>query len=44
MRVPGLVGYALLAELAGKNFWAFTVWENRDSLHLSGHQPAHRGS
>jgi hypothetical protein len=29
---PGLVGYALLAELAGKTFWTFSVWENRDSL------------
>ncbi len=30
--VPGLVGYALLAELAHKTFWTFSVWEDRASL------------
>jgi heme-degrading monooxygenase HmoA len=29
---PGLVGFALLAELGQKTFWTFSVWENRDSL------------
>lgn len=26
---PGLVGYALLAELTRKTFWTFSVWEDR---------------
>jgi hypothetical protein len=29
---PGLVGCALLAELANKTFWTFSVWETRESL------------
>lgn len=29
---PGLIGHGLLAELAKKTFWTFSVWENRDSL------------
>ena len=29
---PGLIGYALMAEVAGKTFWTFSVWENRGSL------------
>jgi hypothetical protein len=29
---PGLVGYSLLGELAGKTFWTFSVWEKRADL------------
>jgi heme-degrading monooxygenase HmoA len=31
---PGLVGYALLAEMTRKTFWTFSVWEDRASLEL----------
>jgi len=29
---PGLVGYALNAQLIRKTFWTFSVWDDRDSL------------
>ena len=29
---PGLVGYALNAQLARKTFWTFSVWDDRASL------------
>ena len=29
---PGLVGYALNAQLARKTFWTFSVWNDRASL------------
>jgi hypothetical protein len=31
-RAPGLVGYALDAQLAGKTFWTFSVWVDEPSL------------
>jgi quinol monooxygenase YgiN len=29
---PGLVGYALDAELGKKTFWTFSVWRDRQSM------------
>jgi hypothetical protein len=31
-RAPGLIGYALDAEVARKTFWTFSVWEDQASL------------
>jgi len=41
-RAPGLVGYALDAELARKTFWTFSVWENQASLDAFASSDPHR--
>lgn len=38
----GLVGYALLAELAQKTFWTFSVWNDRQSLDAFASSDPHR--
>jgi hypothetical protein len=40
-RADGLVGYALDAELAGKTFWTFSVW-NQGSLDAFASSDPHR--
>ena len=39
---PGLIGYALDAELARKTFWTFSVWENRAALNAFAGSDPHR--
>jgi quinol monooxygenase YgiN len=41
-RAPGLVGYALDAELARKTFWTFSVWEDRASIDTFASSEPHR--
>ena len=41
-RAPGLVGYALDAELGLKTFWTFSVWEDRASLDAFASSDPHR--
>jgi len=41
-RAPGLVGYALDAELARKTFWTFSVWEDQASLDAFAASDPHR--
>ena len=41
-RAPGMVGYALDAELARKTFWTFSVWEDRGSLDAFASSDPHR--
>jgi len=39
---PGLVGYALNAQLARKTFWTFSVWNDRASLDAFAVSDPHR--
>jgi len=39
---PGLIGYALDAELARKTFWTFSVWQDRSSLDAFARSDPHR--
>ena len=39
---PGLVGYALLAELRAKTFWTVSVWEDEPSLRAFAAAEPHR--
>jgi hypothetical protein len=41
-QTPGLVGYALNAELARKRFWTFSVWDSRASLDAFAAADPHR--
>ena len=41
-RAPGMVGYALDAELARKTFWTFSVWEDQASLDAFASSDPHR--
>jgi hypothetical protein len=41
-QAPGLVGYALDAELLAKTFWTFSVWEDRASLDAFAWSDPHR--
>ena len=41
-RAPGMVGYALDAELGRKTFWTFSVWEDRGSLDAFASSDPHR--
>jgi heme-degrading monooxygenase HmoA len=41
-RADGLVGYALDAELAGKTFWTFSVWQDQASLDAFAAADPHR--
>lgn len=41
-RAPGMVGYALDAELGRKTFWTFSVWEDRASLDAFASSDPHR--
>src|SRR6516165_6879244 len=41
-QAPGLIGYALDAELARKTFWTFSVWENRAALDAFAGSDPHR--
>jgi hypothetical protein len=40
---PGLVGYALNAQLTRKTFWTFSVWSDRPSLEAFAAADPHRG-
>jgi quinol monooxygenase YgiN len=40
-QAPGLVGYALDAELTDKTFWTFSVWEDRAALDLFARSDPH---
>ena len=39
---PGLIGYALNAELARKTFWTFSVWREQESLDSFATTDPHR--
>jgi quinol monooxygenase YgiN len=39
---PGLVGYALDAELAKRTFWTFSVWREREDLDAFAASDPHR--
>jgi hypothetical protein len=39
---PGLVGYALDAEVAKKTFWTFSVWNARENLDSFASSEPHR--
>jgi heme-degrading monooxygenase HmoA len=39
---PGLVGYALLAELGAKTFWTVSVWEDETALRTFAASEPHR--
>ena len=39
---PGLVGYALDAELMAKTFWTFSLWEDRGDLDTFARSEPHR--
>jgi heme-degrading monooxygenase HmoA len=39
---PGLVGYALNAELTRKTFWTFSVWRDQESLDAFAASDPHR--
>jgi hypothetical protein len=39
---PGLVGYALDAELARRTFWTFSVWRDKESLDSFAASDPHR--
>jgi heme-degrading monooxygenase HmoA len=39
---PGLVGYALNAELMKKTFWTFSVWRDQESLDAFAASDPHR--
>jgi hypothetical protein len=39
---PGLIGYALDAELVKKTFWTFSVWEDRSRLDAFARSDPHR--
>jgi heme-degrading monooxygenase HmoA len=41
-RAPGMVGYALDAELGRKTFWTFSVWEDQASLDAFASSDPHR--
>jgi hypothetical protein len=41
-KAPGLVGYALDAQLGAKTFWTFSVWEDRASLEAFARSDPHR--
>jgi len=41
-KTPGLVGYALNAELMRKTFWTFSVWDDRASLDAFAAADPHR--
>src|SRR5215469_15349574 len=41
-KAPGLVGYALDAELAKKTFWTFSVWGNQEDLDAFAASDPHR--
>jgi hypothetical protein len=41
-KAPGLVGYALDAQLGGRTFWTFSVWEDRASLDAFARSDPHR--
>ncbi len=41
-QAPGLVGYALDAELGRKTFWTFSVWQDRASLQSFAAADPHR--
>jgi hypothetical protein len=41
-QAPGLVGYALDAQLGAKTFWTFSVWEDRASLDAFARSDPHR--
>jgi hypothetical protein len=41
-RAGGLVGYALDADLAGKTFWTFSVWQDQASLDAFASSDPHR--
>lgn len=39
---PGLIGYALDAQLAKRTFWTFSVWRRREDLDLFAVSDPHR--
>jgi hypothetical protein len=39
---PGLIGYALDAQLAKRTFWTFSVWQKREDLDLFAAGDPHR--
>ena len=39
---PGLVGYGLNAQLLGKTFWTFSVWQDQASLDAFAASDPHR--
>jgi hypothetical protein len=39
---PGLVGYALDAELASRTFWTFSVWRHKEDLDTFAASDPHR--
>ena len=41
-QTPGLVGYALNAQLARKTFWTFSVWDDRASINTFAATDPHR--
>jgi heme-degrading monooxygenase HmoA len=41
-KAPGLMGYALDAQLGAKTFWTFSVWEDRASLEAFARSDPHR--
>jgi len=41
-QTPGLIGYALDAELGKKTFWTFSVWEDRAALDAFAGSDPHR--
>jgi quinol monooxygenase YgiN len=41
-KAPGLVGYALDADLANRTFWTFSVWRGREELDSFAASDPHR--
>jgi hypothetical protein len=41
-KAPGLIGYALDAELTKRTFWTFSVWRNREDLDSFAASDPHR--